>query len=51
LSVTMPNDLAKNVSPSGMPTLPPIRLYNQKYYTVRFDEEQNLLYLKKVLSC
>ena len=28
-----------------------IRLYNQKYYTVRYDEENNSLYLKKVLSC
>jgi hypothetical protein len=25
-----------------------IRLYNQKYYTVRSDENQNLIYLKKV---
>ena len=25
-----------------------IRLYNQKYYTVRFDEESKTLYLKKV---
>ena len=25
-----------------------IRLYNQKYYTVRFDEENQTLYLKKV---
>jgi hypothetical protein len=27
-----------------------IRLYNQKYYTVRLDEENNTLYLKKVLD-
>ena len=25
-----------------------LRLYNQKYYTVRYDEEDHLLYLKKV---
>lgn len=25
-----------------------IRLYNQKYYPVRYDEENNTLYLKKV---
>lgn len=27
-----------------------IRLYNQKYYTVNFDVEDQLLYLKKVLD-
>ena len=26
-----------------------LRLYNQKYYTVRYDENDQLLYLKKVL--
>lgn len=35
----------------GRPKCPAdIRLYNQKYYTVRFDEEANLLYLKKVIT-
>ena len=27
-----------------------LRLYNQKYYTVRYDEEEHLLYLKKVYN-
>lgn len=27
-----------------------IRLYNQKYYPVRFDEESQTLYLKKVID-
>lgn len=26
-----------------------IRLYNQKYYTVRYDEDSKTLYLRKVL--
>jgi hypothetical protein len=27
-----------------------IRLYNQKYYAVRYDEESSTLYLKKVIN-
>jgi hypothetical protein len=34
---------------SGRSTHPAgIRLYNQKYYPVRYDENEHLLYLKKV---
>ena len=28
-----------------------LRLYNQKYYPIHYDEETRTLYLKKVLDC
>jgi hypothetical protein len=41
--------LLEAVANKGRPKHPAgIRLYNQKYYTVRFDEENNTVYLKKV---
>jgi len=37
---------------NGVTTHPAgIRLYNQKYYTVRYDDNDHLLYLKKVGTC